>query len=353
MFALISRDVRASLILPKLWLEINDHSTLSEHKVSQVVPALNPRSIYQWRVETRCQSRGEFRLGPMVLTSGDPFGMFLLKRRIAATSRIIVYPMIVPLAHLELPIGILSGGEAQRRRTHYITTNAAGVRDYVPGDSFNRIHWRSTARKGRLIVKEFEVDPLVDIWLFADFSRQSLVENDTIQRIDGVGPIIPSAKASGIPRSTEEYIAVAAASLTRYFIGSDRAVGFVAYTPNRVIHQPERGSRQIMRILESLAVARSFSDYSLSQMLSLETPYFTRGTTLIIVTASLDKAWVPEAQILSSRGIRPVCIFVDPHSFGGSQSSDTILGILRLAKIPTIVIKCNDDVSKCLMQRPS
>ena len=40
-------------------------------------------------------------------------------------------------------------GEALRRRTHYVTTNAAGVRDYAPGDSFGRIHWPSTARRNR------------------------------------------------------------------------------------------------------------------------------------------------------------------------------------------------------------
>jgi uncharacterized protein (DUF58 family) len=62
----------------------------------------------------------------------------------------------------------VTGGDALRRRTHYITTNASGVRDYAPGDPFNRIHWKSTARKDRLIVKEFELDPLADVWLILD-----------------------------------------------------------------------------------------------------------------------------------------------------------------------------------------
>ena len=69
--------------LPKLWLEIADHSTLSEHKASQVIPAMAPRSIHHWKVETRCLSRGEFRLGPMALTSGDPFGLFLLQHHLS------------------------------------------------------------------------------------------------------------------------------------------------------------------------------------------------------------------------------------------------------------------------------
>ena len=91
-------------------------------------------------------------------------------------SRIIVYPPTVPIHRFATPIGTLSGGEAVRRRAHFVTTNAAGVRDYQPGDSFNRIHWRSSARKDRLLVKEFELDPLADVWIFLDLSRGSLVE---------------------------------------------------------------------------------------------------------------------------------------------------------------------------------
>ena len=90
--------------------------------------------------------------------------------------RIIVYPPTVPIHRFATPIGTLSGGEAVRRRAHFVTTNAAGVRDYQPGDSFNRIHWRSSARRDRLMVKEFELDPLADVWIFLDLSQGSLVE---------------------------------------------------------------------------------------------------------------------------------------------------------------------------------
>jgi uncharacterized protein (DUF58 family) len=337
--------------LPKLWIEVHDHSSLPGHRASRIVPAMGARSIYRWDIKTQCFSRGEFQLGPMSLTSGDPFGLYLAQRQLDAHSRILVYPATIQIPHFELPMGALSGGEAQRRRSHYVTTNAAGVRDYVPGDSFNRIHWRSSARKNKLIVKEFEIDPLVDIWLFPDFSSGSLIEAADIQRVDGYGPII--SKDRGIPQSTEEYVAVITASLAQYFVNLERALGFAAYTPNRVIHQPERGSRQVTRIFESLAVARSRSNYSLAQMLTLETPYFTRGTTLIIVTSSLNKEWVTEAQILSRRGIRTMCIFVDPSTFGSSSAtSHEIRGILQLTKIPTLTVKFGDDLPTALSQRP-
>lgn len=342
--------IRNRSIIPKLWLEVRDHSTLPSHRASHIVPALRSYGNYRWQVETPCLVRGEFQLGPVTLISGDPFGFFLSPRRLDAISKVIVYPPTVPINQVHLPIGQISGGEAQRRRAHFITTNAAGVRDYAPGDSFNRIHWATTARKDKLIVKEFEIDPLVDIWLFTDFSAGSLVEDPTLQRVEGTGTVIPTSQA--IPPSTEEYAVVIAASLAKYFIDSERALGFAAYTPHREILQPEHGKRHLTQILQTLAVARSFSKYSLRQMLTLETPYFTRGTTLIIVTASLDAEWITEAQILSRRGIRPMCILIDPYSFGGSNPVEDTIGLLRLAKIPTIIVHKNDDLSAVLAQRP-
>jgi uncharacterized protein (DUF58 family) len=342
--------VRNRTILPKLWLEIRDHSTFPGHRASHVVPALAGRSSYRWYVETPCLVRGEFQLGPMTVISGDPFGFFLSPRRIDATSRVIVFPATVPITNVQLPIGQISGGDAQRQRAHFVTTNAAGVRDYVPGDSFNRIHWASTARKDRLLVKEFDIDPLVDIWLFVDFSAGSVVEDPMLQRLGRTGTVIPSNQA--IPPSTEEYAVVIAASLANYFIGSERALGFAAYSPVREVYQPEHGQRQLNRILQTLAVARSFSKYTLGHMLTLETPYFTRGTTLVIITSSLDPHWVTEAQILSRRGIRPMCILIDPFSFGGSLQADEMRNLLRLAKIPTLFVRKNDDLSAALTQRP-
>jgi len=118
------------------------------------------------------------------------------------------------------------------------------------------------------------------------------------------------------------------------------------------VFQPDRGNRQLTRILQTLAVARSTSNHSLKEMLSLETPHFTRGTTLIIITSSLDAEWVTEAQILMRRGIRPMCVFIDPGTFDSYRDSDEIRGMLQLTKIPTIIISKNDDLTAALEQRP-
>jgi len=124
----------------------------------------------RWIVRTMCSQRGRYRLGPLTLMSSDPLGLFPRERQLPATSIMLVYPATLDLPGFTPPMGMLPGGDAMRRRTHYITTNVSTVRDYVPGDSFNRIHWRSTARTGRMMVKEFELDPTADIWIYLDLA---------------------------------------------------------------------------------------------------------------------------------------------------------------------------------------
>lgn len=343
--------VQNRAILPKLWLEIRDESDLPGHKASHVVPALGLRSQYRWYVDTPCLVRGEFQLGPLTIVSGDPFGLFLSPRKLAAAQKVIVYPQTIPVDDFILPMGRLTGGEAERRRTPHVTTNVSGIRDYVHGDSFNRIHWKSTSRHGHLMVKEFEIDPLADIWLMVDFSSFSVVEAPSVRRLNnGLGPVIPMG--TGLPPSTEEYSVVIAASLAQYFVDSERALGFSAYIPHREIIQPERGNRQLLNILRTLAVARSLTQYTLAQMLSLEAPHLSRGTTLVIVTSSLDPAWINEAQLLSRKGIRPTCVLVDPTSFGVPAAMDDVRTMLRIARIPTIIVKQGDDLTAALAQLP-
>ncbi|MBX3062527.1 MAG: DUF58 domain-containing protein [Anaerolineae bacterium] len=337
--------VRNTALFPKIWLEVRDHSDVPGHHASFVVPALRPFGAYRWNAGTVCSVRGEFTLGPMTLISGDPFGLFQSTRHLPATSKILVYPPTVPMSYFAAPVGLLSGGDAQRQRTHFVTTNAAGVREYAPGDSFNRIHWRSSARKAQLLVKEFELDPLADIWMFLDISAQSLSERP-FTREGTPGEWF-------LPPSTGEYAIVVAASIAQYFLVKERAFGFATYNPVRCIFQPDRGNRQLTKILETLAMARFESEITCEQLMALEGHHMSRGTTIIIVTADPTDGWLREANLLVRRGLRTIAVIFDPHSFGNTEvrsGNDTRI-LLEAAGVITYLIRQGDDLSAVLSQR--
>jgi uncharacterized protein (DUF58 family) len=339
--------VRNTGIFPKIWLEMRDHSNVPGHNPSNVVPLLLPGQTYRWTAHTTCVVRGEFTLGPLTLISGDPFGLFQATRHVAATSTILIYPATVPVYSFAAPTGLLSGGDAQRQRTHFVTTNAAGVREYAPGDSFNRIHWKSSARKDRLLVKEFELDPLADVWMFLDLSVTSLFERP--YSVDGW-----STTEVFIPPSSEEYGVIIAASLAQHFLIKERALGFVTYNPHRSVMQPDRGNRQLTRILETLTVARSESEITCDQLLALEGHHMARGTTAIIITADPGDKWIREATLLARRGLRTVAVVMDALSFGayeGVRSLDETRMLLEASGVITYGVRQGDNLTAVLSQR--
>lgn len=343
--------LRNTALLPKLWVEVYDQSDLLGHRASHVISGLGPRAVASWRTRTLCVQRGVFRLGPLRVVAADPFGLFQAERRIDATSPLVVYPFTATLADFPLPAGVLPGGEALRRRTHHVTTNAAAVRDYAPGDSLNRIHWPSTARKNRLIVKEFELDPLADIWIFLDAERAVHVGEHTLDEAgieagpqSGVPPV-------AIPPTTEEYAVAAAASLAAHFLHHERSVGLAVHGRHPQLVHAGRGPRQLARILETLAVLEARGTLTFDRVLELYGNQLARGTAAILITPSPRESWVAAALSLAQRSVQVVVVLIDAASFGGRPGAQAVAAQMALAAIPVYLIRLGDDLPAALGQR--
>lgn len=340
--------------LAKLWIELKDESDLPLHRASRVVSTLKAKSEQSWHVRTPCYRRGRYTLGPITLLSSDPFGLFPLQKQLPRkfTSHVVVYPLAVDLPAFQPPVGEQIGGEAVRRRTHYVTTNVSGIREYAFGDSFNRIHWPSTARTGRLMVKEFELDPIADIWIILDmyYGVQAGLRYDEIPL-----PKLPEVHWEQMPKfelppSSEEYAVAAAASISKHFLVQNRNVGLITYPDgqHRSVAQSDRGERQLTRIYEMLAVTQAGGTIPLAEILAAESMYFSRNTTVVIITPATDAAWVIGARNLNNRGVKATAVLIDPGSFDApADSLDTEIE-LTASHIPHYVVRCGDPLEDVL-----
>ncbi|MCZ7570611.1 MAG: DUF58 domain-containing protein [Ardenticatenaceae bacterium] len=344
--------IRNTGFLPKLWLEMRDFSEMPGYRASRVINSLPPHRARGWAARSTARKRGRYRLGPMRLISGDPFGLFKLARNLPQTSSIVVYPATFPIPGFAPPVGQLLGGESLRRRTHHVTPNVAGVREYAPGDSFNRIHWPGVARTGRLIVKEFEEDPTANIWIVLDMceSVHTAVPGTPVVNLEHEPALLwLNEPQTAIEPATEEYAVTIAASLGQHFLEQNRAVGLIAHGVKREIVQPDRGLRQLTRLLESLAVLQARGTLSLEHVLTLEENFFTRGTTVIVVTPSPWPVWVDALRGLRRRGIRPIAVLVDAHSFDRrAPTSATLESALAIAGIPTYMVRQGEALGEAL-----
>jgi uncharacterized protein (DUF58 family) len=337
--------------LPKLWIELYDAGNLPGHPVSRVLSAMAPRTRYSWSVRSLCRLRGRFQMGPITISSGDPFGLFVFQRTVPDTQRsIVIYPMTVDLPAFAPTLGQLRGGDARQQRTHFVTTNAAGTREYAPGDSFNRIHWPSSARHDRLIVKEFDLDPTADVWILLDMEHGihtgSWWEQAWYER--ELTDLWMHDRVTKLAPNTEEYSVTAAASLAKYYLDKQRAVGLSASNRAHAFAQPDRGERQLSRLLEMLAVVESDGNQPFASLLAEQTARLSRNITLVLITPSSESDWIRFAQDARRRGLHLIVVLIDASSFGIHTEFSPIIGELAASGITAYTVRQGDDLRAAL-----
>jgi uncharacterized protein (DUF58 family) len=334
--------------LPRLWLAITDKSTLPDSSGSRLFPLVEPRRGRTYLSRTRLLIRGVFPLGPTVLEAGDPFGLFPVERIYPASESLLVYPLLVDIQDFPNPPGILPGGEALRRRTQQVTPNAAGVRDYAPGDPLNRIHWVSTARRNRLIAKEFELDPRAEVWIFLDASKagQAFLPFSWPKR--SKEDLWKHKFEFTLPPSTEEYGVSVTASIARYYLGLGRSVGFASSGQSLSMIPADRGGRQLGKILESLALLRAVGKLPIWGLVDIHAQHLVRGSTIVLVTHSVKPEVVLATDFLVRRGLRPVVVLIDAASFDGPAGTDDLAKSFRYMGTPMRIVRKGDDLVKVL-----
>jgi uncharacterized protein (DUF58 family) len=287
----VTYTLRSSAVLPKPWLEVHSPSTLPESIPGRVL-SLGTRTARTWAVRVPLPDRGQYRVDPMVVRTGDPFGLFESVASVGPGGAVLVYPRVAPLPAWHLPPYVMEGSSSRAEHGLHLTPLVTSVRPYTPGDAFNRIHWRSSARHQELQVKEFDVEPSADLWIVLD-----------LERAPSVG--------SGPTASIETSVATVA-SMAGHAFGDGRGVGLEAVGLRRVVLSTDRGARQQHKIMSLLAVAQAEGTTPLAEVLVEGAGRVRRGMVALAVTSSLDPSWVRPLSGLRATGVSPIACIVDP-----------------------------------------
>ncbi len=112
------------------------------------------RAAVSYTLQT--DQRGQYRIGPLSLVASDPFGMCEVSRSFTAGDSLIVLPRTWPLAGSPSGGHWIGDGEATRGRVAASGDHDVAIREYRRGDDLRRVHWRSTARRGEIMVRQDE-----------------------------------------------------------------------------------------------------------------------------------------------------------------------------------------------------
>jgi uncharacterized protein (DUF58 family) len=279
--------------MPKLWLEVYNPTNLPAGLPGRAL-SLGPNGERSWIIKTPLNRRGHFRIEPLQIRTGDPFGLFEAAAAVGQGLSLVVYPRVERLPLWRLPAANIEGSHAAPERTLQTTPLATTVRPYAPGDSFNRIHWKSTARHGDIQVKEFDLEQTSDAWIFLDLDRR--------------------VQAGRGDDSTVEVGVRAAASIADRALLENRAVGLTTSGHRIAVVPADRGGRQHHKIMQLLAAVEGDGTGQLAETLVTGLSRLRRGMTAVVITPSLERNWVRPLASLRSRGVACVVVLIDAES---------------------------------------
>jgi len=290
----VTYTLRNSSRLPKPWLEIHNPTTLPGGLPGRAI-TLGGHAERSWLIRAPLTRRGHFRIEPLHIRTADPFGFFEAAATVGQGISVVVYPRLESLPVWRLPSASLEGSHASPERTLQTTPLATTVRPYAPGDSMNRIHWRSTARHGEIQVKEFDLEQTADAWIILDLQR--------------------GIQAGRGEESTVEAGVRAAASIADKALQENRAVGLTVNVGRTAFLPPDRGGRQHLKIMQLLAAVEADGSAPLVETLIHSVGRLRRGMTAVIITPSLDPAWVRPLAALRTRGVACVVVTLDSAAY--------------------------------------
>lgn len=299
--------------LPRFLLRLEDGFVGGAAHVVTWLPRGASRTIHY---PARLNRRGVYKTAGLTLSCAAPFGIVRRQRKIEAHAGLTVYPVYVDLPSFPLLESQSVPYETLHdRRTKGAGYDYLGTREYRAGDSLRMVHWRSSARRGELVVKEYEEEA--------------------------------SSPVSVIISHTEDYAVRIAASVARY-------VSLVGH-PLQLFAADDTGFKSLTfpsfwQVLEWLAEIKTDQSYPAADLLKDAMPYLKPRSTLVVIALSKGSGWLENLPAIQAQRIRVISILVDETEAeeAGVAETDEMIGELKADRISVYRYRLGDDLKECL-----
>lgn len=289
--------------------------------------------------QLQCNRRGYYQLGPLVLETGDLFGLHRRYRVATKPHFLLVYPQVIPLEGYDVSSRRPIGEVKMTYRLFEDPTRIAGVRDYVPGDSLNRVHWKATARTGSLHSKIYEPSTVAGATIVMDFHVDSHARKHEPMRSE-LAVTAAASLANAVYEMGQQVGLVsngrdAADRIRQEGWGYDlrsrdaaRQAASMKTTSDRlepIIVPTQRGAEQLMRILESLARLELTDGLDLPELLAETASRIPRDATVLVILPRVTEQYAIALGSLRRRGYAVSAILNTYDSYEFAQMAGALI----------------------------
>jgi uncharacterized protein (DUF58 family) len=223
------------------------------------------------RYEVECPRRGYHQIGPAILRSGDPFGLYRRDMRIEEPTGILVYPRLVPVQGLNL--GRLFPFEAARTGRGLLDDplNIVGARPYAEGDTLRQVHWRASARSAGLQSKVLRPTTEPGVLIFLDLaSAQHAWQGVDVDQVE---------HAISTAATVAHRLRDARLPLGLY------VNGLRAGTRQKIRLGLSRSDPSFQAVMDTLARVYAYPNMPIAALLRAERRTLPAGATVVLITA--------------------------------------------------------------------
>ena len=291
--------------------------------------------------QLRCNRRGYYQIGPLVLETGDLFGLHRRYRVATQPHFLLVFPQVVPLAGYDVSSKRPIGEVRMSYRLYEDPTRIAGVRRYEAGDPLSRVHWKATARTGQLHSKVYEPSTVVGATILMEYHTAS--HDSRHEPLRSELAVTAAASIANAVYEMGQQIGLItngrdAADRIRvegwdYDLRTRDAARQAANMVDKserlrpVIVPTRRGADQLMQILETLARIELTDGLTLTQLVGETTSRMPRDATVVVILPQVTAETAITLGNLKRQGYAVTAILNIYDEFDFAQASGPLLSV--------------------------
>jgi len=257
-----------------------------------LLPPSTPGAMAEATMEIVLPARGRWEVGPAVLIGTDPLGMFRRPGPKAKPQFLLALPPVFEIPwmwrrQLLSPAARLMAGARTRQGGEFW-----GIRPHEPGDELRHVHWKVTAHRGDLVVKEYARGRELSASIWLDLSSAGVV-------------------GAGSNSSLEMSLSMAA-SLIPALLHMDQAVALVGQGLPEALAAPGRGEATAGRALRALAEAQARNGRPFSALIAEQAREARPGLTGLVITSGIEPGLESALLAAAARGLSLRCLLLAP-----------------------------------------
>lgn len=255
------------------------------NNIISIMP-LDSKSVIE---RINCRYRGYYNLGPVNVNIFDVLGIFSCEKKVKCTGMLTVYPRVAKLNDFKIKPVQAFGTLTTKQKANEDYSSISDIRKYYPGDSYKKIHWKLSARKGMLHVKNYEMGGSAECYVFLDMF---------------------SGGYNNIYREDMEEKAVECGAAVVYYMLSKNINTGLHINCNKTVYTWGRDLHEFRKFMDGFTRVKSDGMMHMVELLESRHRLLPRGSSIIIITPMLGDNLVDKMAQLRKTGYDVVIIYI-------------------------------------------